>query len=358
MKPIFDFGISQEDASSEETMLQLEQGDKLLCIASGGEVPLNLLCLDKNIKIDAIDISASQLALCRLKLLTALHITAPANAAFLGYSPMKKEERNNIFHSVLLPLLNEEDKEFWLNNIRGIERGVINYGRFELFVKKFRNITGFLIGKKNIRELLTFSSSLQQQYFFDDHIAPRSGVKYLFKIAFHPAVYKKRGLDEQGLIHATINKGDEYFKKFREFCTATKANENYFLHYFLTGNCTREALPDFLNPVCKTNLEKNTGNITFLKTTATEAIRLAEAGYYNKIHLSNIGDWMTIPDFKTLIELVKTRIAPGGKVSYRYLQINHFENNSLQNLEVNLSYPSTLDLKDRFPFYSLIQLTF
>jgi hypothetical protein len=56
-------------------------------------------------------------------------------------------------------------------------------------------------------------------------------------------------LDEQGLIHATTNKGEEYFKRFRDFCTSTKANENYFLHYFLTGNCAPDALPEFLKPV-------------------------------------------------------------------------------------------------------------
>jgi S-adenosylmethionine:diacylglycerol 3-amino-3-carboxypropyl transferase len=98
MKPLFDFGISQEDAASEETMLNLEQGDQLLCIASGGEVPLNLLCSGKSIKIDAIDISESQLALCRLKLLAALHIEAPANAAFLGYSQM--ERRSEVIFSI------------------------------------------------------------------------------------------------------------------------------------------------------------------------------------------------------------------------------------------------------------------
>src|SRR5437588_7063013 len=105
MKPLFDFGISQEDAFSEQRILEVRTGDKILCIASGGEIPLNLLCMNQDILVEAIDISEYQLALCRLKLLSALYIDPSLNTGFLGYSAMAKKIRREIFDSIIMPLL-------------------------------------------------------------------------------------------------------------------------------------------------------------------------------------------------------------------------------------------------------------
>ena len=59
----------------------------------------------------------------------------------------------------------------------------------------------------------------------------------IFAIAFHPSVYKKRGLQEQALLHADGDTGLRFFQKFGGFCAATPARQNYFLQYFLTGKC-------------------------------------------------------------------------------------------------------------------------
>jgi S-adenosylmethionine:diacylglycerol 3-amino-3-carboxypropyl transferase len=57
-KYIYDFGVSQDDPQSELKTLELTQGDRVLCIASAGEVPLELLAnSDQSITIDAVDIA-------------------------------------------------------------------------------------------------------------------------------------------------------------------------------------------------------------------------------------------------------------------------------------------------------------
>jgi len=357
MKPLFDFGISQEDANSEQSILELQDNDRVLCIASGGEVPLNLLCRNNNVQIGAIDISETQLALCRLKLLTALHVGSPDNAAFLGYSEMDTKRRKEIFTTVLQPLLQENDKAFWLQHLTLIGKGVINYGRFELFLKKMRIVAAWLIGKKNIGSLINCSSVQQQEEFFNKKIENRKALRYLFKIAFHPLIYKKRGLDKQGLIHATSNTGENFFKKFKTFCIATPADENYFLQYYLTGKCKPKAIPEFLQAVNRTTLQKNGGNINFKMTSITEALNNSPENYYSKIHLSNVGDWMKEPDFKALMQTVQQKLSEGAKVSCRVLQKDHFANNKFHGIEIDKKLAETLEKKDRFPFYSLFPIT-
>ena len=67
MKPLYNYGISQEDARTERRALDIREGDRLLCVASAGEVPLNLLAMG-TVAIEAVDISRTQLFLCRLKM--------------------------------------------------------------------------------------------------------------------------------------------------------------------------------------------------------------------------------------------------------------------------------------------------
>lgn len=61
---LYDFGLSQDDPLSELRVLHLREGDRVLCIASAGEVPLELLVASPDsVKIDAMDIAENQLFL-------------------------------------------------------------------------------------------------------------------------------------------------------------------------------------------------------------------------------------------------------------------------------------------------------
>ena len=107
MSHIFDFGISQDDASIEKQALDIKDGDNLLCISSAGEVPLNLLALN-NIKVKAVDISVNQNHLVKLKL-NAVRSLEPLEAAkFIGFMDTTPEHRNQLYKKVS-ELLNEDD---------------------------------------------------------------------------------------------------------------------------------------------------------------------------------------------------------------------------------------------------------
>jgi S-adenosylmethionine:diacylglycerol 3-amino-3-carboxypropyl transferase len=358
MKHLFDFGMSQEDASSEQAILNLQKNDRLLCIASAGEVPLNLLCFNKGIKIDAVDISKEQLALCRLKLITAMNIDAPANAGLLGYIKMEPAERKKIFREKILTLLNESDQFFWKKNQHAIATGVINCGRFELFLKKMRKIGAFIIGKKNIKSLINCSSIEEQKELFEKKIATRKMLKILFKVAFHPWVYKNRGVSAQGLIHASSSAGEIFFKKFKNFCTGSLAGENYFLQYFLLGSCvTANAIPEFLQLKNAAILKENFHHLSFKHISLQEALASEPAGTYNKVHLSNIGDWLTSEGFADLVKILQDKVSTNAKLSYRFLQKNHLENGFAKVLVIDKDLAGEIEARDRLPFYSILPIS-
>lgn len=356
MQHLYDFGISQEDPLTEFNVLDIQENDHLLCIASGGEVPLTLLCLKPGVKITAVDISATQLALCRLKLQAAIALPFPLNGKFLGYAHSDTKSRREIYFAKIHPYLIKEDQDFWVNHLSAIDNGVVNFGRFEGFIKRLRKIIILIIGKKNLLELVSSNDLMEQQAIFDIRIGGRRAVKYLFRIAFHPAIYKKRGLSSKALMHARSNTGELFFNKFRNFCTATPAKINYFLQYFLLGACTsNKAFPEYLQKNSRKILTNYRNNLNFKQTTLQEEVIASKAGCFNKIHLSNIGDWMTEEEFYIFIDLLHKTGTDKIKLCYRFLQKNHFENSILQDGRFGIT-PVNCEKTDRFPFYNILSI--
>jgi S-adenosylmethionine:diacylglycerol 3-amino-3-carboxypropyl transferase len=358
MAILFDFGISQEDPSSEQRILDVKPTDRILSVASGGEVPLSLLSHNENIRICAVDISDDQIKLCRLKLTAAIHLDFPVNGQFLGYADIKEKKRSELYKDNIRRHLPEEDILFWDHNLPYIEDGVVNAGRFEQYIQKMRFVVNLFIGKKNLFRLISSRTLEEQRKVFQEKIATRKSLQLLFKIAFHPAIYKIRGLQEQALIPAGKSTGELFYNKFEKFCTARLASENYFLQYFLTGNCiTEKSFPPYLQPANRSRLISNQNGLELKTTSFQNALSEKEKGYYNKIHLSNLGDWMNEEDFSQLLELLRSKCNPGTKLCYRYLQKNHFPETGTVNFPIDSELSAGAQGQDRFPFYGILSVT-
>jgi len=356
MRCLFDFGISQEDPLTEFRILDIRNTDHLLCVASGGEIPLSLLCLQPGLKITAVDISPSQLSLCRLKMQAAIALPFPSNGQFLGYAPANPKERRKIYFEKIHPSLTKTDQEFWMDHLDAIEKGVINSGRFEGYIKRLRPFLTFIIGKYNLLRLLSCSDKAEQEYVFDKFIGKRKAIHYLFRIAFHPLVYKKRGLSSQGLQHAHANTGELFFNKFRDWCIATPANKNYFLQYFLAGDCpSDEAFPEYCQEKYKPVLKANQDNLSLIHATLQDVLAAKPPGTFSKIHLSNIGDWMSQEDFTDFVDILYKTCPATTRIGYRFLQKNHFEKGNLDASRFDI-VPVAINAIDRFPFYSFLSI--
>jgi S-adenosylmethionine-diacylglycerol 3-amino-3-carboxypropyl transferase len=356
MDSLYNYGISQEDVLTERRALDIRSGDSLLCIASAGEIPLNLAALE-DIRIVAVDHSENQLRLCRIKKAAALAMESIEAAGFLGYMKMTPDERIRLYQKGIRSVLSPEDALFWDHQQETIRAGVINAARFERYILKVAAIGRMIIGRGNLYRLFDCDTVEEQKALFDRRITGPL-VKGIFKVAFHPKIYKNRGIDPTGLTHSGArNIADFFHLRFRNFCCSTPARQNYYLQYTFFGRVLfPEALPEFLQPHSRAKFANNAARMEFRLSDFGGALKSAGKGAFNKIHLSNVGDWLSKEAMAELFALVRDVTNPGDRAVMRYIHYHHRIPENVPELEADYESGADLSLTDRYPFYTIVPI--
>lgn len=358
---LYDFGVAQDDPRSELEALKPVAGDRILCIASAGEVPLELLINSElSIPVHAVDIDFKQLYLSNLKLTAALALEGSDAARFLGYMPAKMKARIRWFE-LFADNLPEKEALFWKENFEIFKKGPIHLGRYETHIARFAPLGRQLLGGgKVLRGLFECTGIEEQKAYFDQRF--RTGLlKKLFRLIFHPRIYKNRGISEQGLQHmGSQNIGETFYHKFRDFCTATPARDNWILQFVLFDRVVfKEALPAYLNPDHKERLSEKCGHLRFINKSYTEILEQTEAGYYNKFALSNVSDWLSVDEFTHLLHVIANKSGKDAAGLIRYIYTAEVSDPGItETLGFDPEKGKQLLMQDRFPFYNLIPFAF
>ena len=354
---LYDFGVSQDDSRSELEALNPSPGDRILAIASAGEVPLELLVnSDRSVSIDACDISKPQIYLSNLKLQTAIHLNTSEAAQFLGYFPANPWLRTEWFERVRKSLPKPEI-DFWLTHPHIFKKGPIHLGQYETYMARFSPIGRLLLGgKRKLRGLFETEGISEQMEYFDTQL--RSGLlKNLFKLMFHPRLYRRGGIAEQGLIHMKEESvALRFYGKFRDFCAATPVRENWMLQFVLFNRVLFEdALPAYLHPPAKQRLRDEQERLRFIDQPYTAVLETADQGHYNLFALSNLSDWMPEQDFMHLMAVIDERAGNNARGLSRYIHSSGIVPSGLpKSIRCDVDYGEDLLKRDRFPFYKLI----
>ncbi len=357
MNNLFDFGISQDDADVEIAGLGLHDGDRLLSIASAGEVPLNILA-GKNVTIRAVDVSLPQTYLSRLKLIASLTLDPGEAAAFLGFTPATGKRRIALLHKAA-SLMEQDERLFWQSHAGAVERGVISTARFERYMSRFSGVMLILLGRRKVLGLMELNTVPEQERFFDAQMNVNM-LRRLFSFMFRPARYKNRAVAEQGLQNAGAeNKADFYLGRFRRFCTSTLARKNYYLQYYLFRRVLfPEALPAYLSDEGMERVRRNRDRIEFVNESYHIALGRSRVHQFNKFHLSNICDWMNCGDLERLLEAIDAMSDRPFKILSRYLHTAHAVPQSLRSrMKVDAGIEEMLLAGDKFPFYHLVPIS-
>jgi S-adenosylmethionine:diacylglycerol 3-amino-3-carboxypropyl transferase len=186
-------------------------------------------------------------------------------------------------------------------------------------------------------------------------------VRGLFRVAFTPRVFAKRGMDPRSLQFHDPNRslGVEYFARFRDMCTESPARANPYLQLFTMGEVVYpEALPAFLTPRGATVLRSDPGAVRFVDADITRHLATEAAGAYDRFHLSNVTDWLPPDAFDQLLATIAGRCARPARIVWRAIHVDRMVPDTLTGtITTNREWGQQLRAHDRFPIYAIVPAT-
>jgi len=355
MSFIYNFGLSQEDERTEARALELGPNDRVICIASAGEMPLSLLSMGVA-SVIAVDRDPAQLYLAQLKFFAACTLEREETIRFLGYRPASTAERS-LWLDAVMPRLPPGPRVFWTAHRSQLGPGAIWAGRFEQYLLKITRVAVPLLGRKRIEGIFDCASIAEQEAYFDARL-DLPALKMLLRIVFNRKVYAGRGMDPRSLQYRTATDeplGVQFFRQFRNALTRTPARENHLMQLILLGRTvSEECVPAYLSPAGFETLRANQDRIDYQLVDLIVYLQGCPVGAFDKAHLSNLPDWMDQDQFETTLTLVNEKLARPGRVVWRYLHRDRQVPASLEaSLRVDRPLGTELESADRFPFYGV-----
>jgi len=177
-------------------------------------------------------------------------------------------------------------------------------------------------------------------------------------VAFNRKVYANRGMDSRSLQYRTSQDeplGVQFYRQFRNALTRTPAQENYLMQLILLGSTrSDECVPAYLTASGYETVRSNRDRIEIRQAELIQHLKECPRGSFDKVHLSNLPDWMDQDQFDTVLTLVNEKIARPGRAVWRYLHRDRPVPGSLDgSLVLDQELGGELELADRFPFYGI-----
>lgn len=352
MKPLYGFGLSQEDERTEAAALGLP-GGHVLSVGSGGDMALSLLALGAETVV-AVDIDPHQVHLAELKRAAVLCLEREEAVGFLGFLPATHEERAAWLDRLSLQLP-APSGAFWREHRAVAVRGAIRDGRYERYVALLRKLVA-PFAARSFRSLVACRTLEEQESLFARAFEGPL-LRGMFRLAFRPRLYGGRGINEQALQHHNGGQplGERFFERFRDACTQSLASENYLLQIHLLGEVrTDGAVPEYLSERGFPIVRRRAAHMSFLAVGIADYLQTHEGGLFDRFHLSNLPDWLSTPELDRLFALIERNARKPARVVWRYLHRRPAIPEGLrERIHVDHARSAALTGSDRFPVYTV-----
>ena len=334
-----------EDADVLREGLNIQPGEHCLSIASAGDNTLALL-LDDPAEITAVDFSPAQLACLELRIAAYRHLDHAALLELIGSRPSTR--RQQLYQSCR-ECLSDSTRTFWDAHAPEIEAGIGSAGKFERYFASFRKyILPLIHGPKTVNCILRPQDSEARKTFYDQHWNSLRW-RALFRIFFSRKVMGRLGRDPAFFKHVEGSVADRILARTRHALRELDPSENPYLYWILKGT-HGEALPCALR-------EENFECIR----TRVDRVRLIQGGVenaldqkYDRYNLSDLFEYLSPAESRTLLEKLAGHGVPGGRLFYWNMLAPRSAPSDLQSRLKTLPVGENLLKKDKAWFYSRI----
>lgn len=334
-----------EDADILIEALQLEEGDSILSIGSGGDNSFSLL-INNPTRVVAADINPHQLKLISLKKAAFKGLDYPEFVAFLGFKESNK--RQELFKKVI-PFLKKDDSQYWKNKHQEIESGIIHQGKFEKYFQTFSSkILPKIHSNKKIKELFRPKSEKEQQDFFNKRWNTWKW-RLLFRIFFSRYVMGKFGRDPKFLKQVAVPVSTYILNKAKEHLSSVQCQSNCFLKYILT-NQFGSLLPHYAREEHFEQIKINIDKLTIFEGYAEDAFTHFQS--FNKFNLSNIFEYMSTENFEKSGNYLAKMSEPESRFVYWNLMVDRKLSNIVSGLKLEQQFINEANKLDKGFFYN------
>ncbi|SEN77895.1 S-adenosylmethionine-diacylglycerol 3-amino-3-carboxypropyl transferase [Loktanella fryxellensis] len=314
-----------EDPVADMSALHLAPGADMFCIASGGCNVMSYLTLRPG-TITAVDLSPAHVALGRLKIAAAQHLTQGQFLAFFGHAD--RAANVDIYDRVLAGRLDPRTRAFWDARVIGrrrismFARGFYRFG----VLGRFLSLLHFAsrVGGLNYAPLLAAPDMDAQRRFFDTRIAPlldSAPVRWmaqrrvsLFGLGIPPAQYDKLARDGGGDVLPVLK------ERVRKLSCDFPIAENYFAWQAFGRRYAPDAtasLPPYLQPQHFDAIATGAARVTVLNRAMTDVLQDRDAASLDAFVLLDAQDWMDDGQLNALWDQITRTARPGARVIFR-----------------------------------------
>ena len=316
-----------EDPRVDLEALDLNEGSRIITIASGGCNVLNYLTADPA-RIYAVDLNETHVSLLKLKLAAVSHL--PNHATFFRLFGGGADWRNGrLYDDVLAPSLDPATRAYWegrdLTGRRRISRFSRNFYRYGL-LGRFIGAGHFaarLLGT-NPSVIMTAKTRAEQRDIFETKLRPlfdRRIVKWivsnrasLFGLGIPPAQYDALCDHGRRPMHEVLA------ERVERLACDFDLSDNYFAwqafarHYPAQGEGPH---PAYLEKANYMGLKARAHRVTIFNDNFIHVLARQPAASLDRYVLLDAQDWMDDDTLNALWREISRTAAPGARVIFR-----------------------------------------
>lgn len=284
-----------------------EGGLRVLLIGSGGCTALSLLADPRVAQVQVVDPNPAQLHLIALKTSALETLSLPEQLTLLGALEGGSAVERSALYQRLAPALPPATRAYWDARPVEVGFGLNRVGRFE----------------ETFRELAAA--------FRARGLEPRAAAGSADWGEVFEEVFERGRLSEtfgEAAVSYSMDRsfGAHFADVFAGALREEPLEENYHQHQvWRDAYPSAQELPPYLRAADQAQIRQlGTKRLALdLGTFAERLEALSAGGLFDLIQISNISDWMPIPEVQDLLSRSKRRLRPGGAVLGRRLNGDH-----------------------------------
>lgn len=300
-----------EDADVLLEGLGVQPGDTCLSIASAGENTLALLTRHPA-NVIAIDASRAQLYSLALRVAAYRCLDHEGLLELIGSVP---STRQSDLYAACRGSLDGDARTFWDSRPHLIEQGIGAAGRFERYLRWFRQFALPLCHTPDrVERLLAPCSKAERNAFFST-TWNSWGWRFLIRLFSSRTLVSRLGRDPRFFGQVTGDVAARMTERVTYALTALDPSENPYLQWILTGE-HRTALPLALRPEHFDTIRKNLDRLSWHETSLESFLSAQRAHSIDRFNLSNLFEYVPEAHYHALLRALWRTGRRGGRLAY------------------------------------------